>query len=804
MAGRRELLDERGPPAAIGFYNTGQLFLEEYYTLAVIGKAGIGTHAHGRQHPAVHRHRGRGAQGDLRHATASPAPTPTSTTADAIALFGHNVAETQTVLWMRMLDRLARRRTRRAIVVRRPAAHPGGRARPTSIWRRGSGTNVAVMNGLLHEIIAQRPGRPRVRRRAHAWVSSELRSIVAEYPPDRVAEICGRPGATSAAAAAILGRRERLLSTVLQGFYQSHQATAAAVQVNNLHLIRGMLGRPGCGILQMNGQPTAQNTREMRRRRRHAGLPQLGQPEPTSPSSPGSGTSTRAHPALGAADARDADLPLRRAGLDPVAVGHRHEPGRVAAELAPDPQDPGPGGPVPRRAGHLPDRDRPSSPTWSCRRRSGARRPARFTNADRTVHLSDKAVEPPGEARSDLDIFLDYARRMDFRDKDGAPLIKWHDPEGAFDAWKACSRRPALRLHRPELRRSCAARSGIQWPCNADAPDGTERLYADGTFCTRPGLLRDYGHDLVTGALRSPERVPGTQPRRPGHPQGRRVPAPARGARPTIPALPDHRPGRLPLPHPHQDRPGPAAAGGRARPLGRAPCGGRGRSASRRDSRSWSSRSADPSPARRGSTVIRRGSVRAVPLRAGGGQRAHHRPLGPGFQAAAVQGRHGAGPRESGYLRGGSGAPGHVCPPSRTGVDHPRQSYSVARRGPRRRAGGRRAGEALPSQCEEHTARLGPARDRYGDHPAPDRLHVAGLTQPRTGGLGLLRDLHEVYDYASHLDIAWTLVAKAAQGNRDPELQDVATSCGGQVAGQLAWLTTQIGTASAQVLLVAD
>ena len=50
-----------------------------------------------------------------------------------------------------------------------------------------------------------------------------------------------------------------------------------------------------------------------------------------------------------------------------------------------------------------------------------------FTNVDRTVHLSDKAVEPPGEARSDLDIFLDFARRMEFRDKDGAPLITWHD-----------------------------------------------------------------------------------------------------------------------------------------------------------------------------------------------------------------------------------------------------------------------------------------------------------------------------------------------------------------------------------------
>ncbi len=39
-------------------------------------------------------------------------------------------------------------------------------------------------------------------------------------------------------------------------------ATAAAVQVNNVNIIRGMLGKPGAGILPMNGPPTAQNTRE--------------------------------------------------------------------------------------------------------------------------------------------------------------------------------------------------------------------------------------------------------------------------------------------------------------------------------------------------------------------------------------------------------------------------------------------------------------------------------------------------------------------------------------------------------------
>jgi anaerobic selenocysteine-containing dehydrogenase len=38
----RALLAEHGP-GALGFYTSGQLFLEEYYTLAVIARAGIGT-----------------------------------------------------------------------------------------------------------------------------------------------------------------------------------------------------------------------------------------------------------------------------------------------------------------------------------------------------------------------------------------------------------------------------------------------------------------------------------------------------------------------------------------------------------------------------------------------------------------------------------------------------------------------------------------------------------------------------------------------------------------------------------------
>ena len=134
-----------------------------------------------------------------------------------------------------------------------------------------------------------------------------------------------------------------------------------------------------------------------------------------------------------------------------------------------------------------------------------------FTNVDRTVHLSLKAVEPPGEARSDLDIFLDYARRMDFRDKDGAPLIKWSDAEGAFEAWKECTRgRPCDYTGMTYAR---LERGPLQWPCNEQYPDGRERLYADGVFPTAADYCETFGHDLVTGGVVRPEHYKANDPR---------------------------------------------------------------------------------------------------------------------------------------------------------------------------------------------------------------------------------------------------------------------------------------------------
>ena len=100
------------------------------------------------------------------------------------------------------------------------------------------GTNVALMNGLLHEIIRD-DWVDHDYIAAHTVGFDELTKEVEDYPPDRVAGICQVPAEQICEAARILGTAQRLLSTVLQGFYQSHQATAATVQVNNINIIRG-------------------------------------------------------------------------------------------------------------------------------------------------------------------------------------------------------------------------------------------------------------------------------------------------------------------------------------------------------------------------------------------------------------------------------------------------------------------------------------------------------------------------------------------------------------------------------------
>ena len=502
----KQLLERPGGWGRFGFYTTGQLFLEEYYTLAVIGKAGLGT-------PHM--------DGNTRLCTATAAAAlkasfgtdgqPGSYTdvdhCDALAIYGHNVAEVQTVLWMRMLDRLRGPDPPRLICVD-PRRTPVAEEADVHLAPK-NGTNVALMNGIQRELI-ERGWIDEQYIEANTMGFDALRQAVDPYRPERVAEICDIPAAQVREAARIVGESERLLSTVLQGYYQSNQATAAACQVNNVHLLRGMLGRPGAGLYQMNGQPTAQNTREagadgdlpgMRNWDNDNHIAELAELWHVDPQViPHWAPPTHAMQIWRYAEQGSIQMLWISATNPAVSLPDLARIRRILErdELFVVVQDL-----FLTETAELADVVLPGA-TWG-------EKLGTFTNADRTVHIAAKAVKPPGEARSDLDIFLDYARRMDFRDRDGEPLIRWDDPESAFEAWKACSRgRPCdySAITYDRLRGG----SGIQWPCTDDAPDGTERLYAEGRFNTAPDYSESYGHDLSTGAAFSEEEYRAKEP----------------------------------------------------------------------------------------------------------------------------------------------------------------------------------------------------------------------------------------------------------------------------------------------------
>lgn len=494
---RTREIREKYTANSIGFYTTGQLFLEEYYTLAIIGKAGLGTpHMDGNTRLCTAT-----AEAALREsfgADGQPGSYSDFDVTDCIFLIGHNMASQQTVLWSRVLDRLAGANPPKLIVVDPRATET---ARHADIHLSLTlGTNLALLNGLLHLLI----------RNGYVdceWIQNhtvgfdDLERKVALWTPSQTATVTGLPAKQIEAAAELLGNTPTLVSTVLQGVYQSMQATAAAVQVNNLHLVRGLIGKSGCSVFQMNGQPTAQNTRETGCDGSLPGMRNWENPAHVADLAriwnvkieviPSWAEQTHAmqifryaeegsirmlwivctNPAVSLPELSRIRSILGRAGLFLVVQdAFMTETAEFADVVLP-------------------------AAIWG--EKTGT-----FTNADRTVHLSLKAVDPPGEARSDFDIFRDFAARMDFRDKDGAPLVKWHTPEEAFEAWKICSSgRPCdySGISYEKLRGG----SGIQWPCNQEFPNGKERLYTDGFFNTSADYCEVFGHDLITGAVRT-------------------------------------------------------------------------------------------------------------------------------------------------------------------------------------------------------------------------------------------------------------------------------------------------------------
>src|SRR5262249_38138047 len=119
------------------------------------------------------------------------------------------------------------------------------------------GTDVAFYNAVMHVLV--RDGlvnEPFVRDRTEN--SEALRDLVADYPPRRVAAVCGVAADTIEAVARAIGTARNMMIFWGMGISQHVHGTDNARCLIALCLLTGNVGRPGTGLHPLRGQNNVQ------------------------------------------------------------------------------------------------------------------------------------------------------------------------------------------------------------------------------------------------------------------------------------------------------------------------------------------------------------------------------------------------------------------------------------------------------------------------------------------------------------------------------------------------------------------
>ncbi|HMB54968.1 MAG TPA: molybdopterin-dependent oxidoreductase [Thermoanaerobaculia bacterium] len=209
---------------------------------------------------------------------------------DDFVLWGNNMAEMHPVLFSRILESKRLRPGVRIVDV-------GTRRTPTSDWADlyveiRPGSDLALANGILHLLVAngavdrafveenvvfrrgvedldeigygcygEQAERYGFKDRARESSFEELRGFLADYTPQRTAELTGVPAAQVRALAEIYGERNRgTVSLWCMGVNQHVRGTWMNNLITDLHLLTGKIGRPGANPFSLTGQPSACGT----------------------------------------------------------------------------------------------------------------------------------------------------------------------------------------------------------------------------------------------------------------------------------------------------------------------------------------------------------------------------------------------------------------------------------------------------------------------------------------------------------------------------------------------------------------
>ena len=258
VAGRlRAILDTHGPDA-IALYVSGQMSLEAQYLATKLAKGYLRTvHIESNSRLCM-ASAGTGYKQSLG-ADGPPGSYDDIDHADLFLVIGANMADCHPILYLRLADR--RKSAGAKLIVVDPRRTET--ARNADLFLQITpGTDLALLNGLLH-LLVENDAVDADFIAAHTEGWEAMGEFLADYPPDRVAEITGLAEEDIRTAARWIGEAGEWMSLWTMGLNQSTHGTWNTNALCNLHLATGAICRTGSGPFSLTGQPNAMGGREM-------------------------------------------------------------------------------------------------------------------------------------------------------------------------------------------------------------------------------------------------------------------------------------------------------------------------------------------------------------------------------------------------------------------------------------------------------------------------------------------------------------------------------------------------------------
>jgi formate dehydrogenase major subunit len=352
------------------------------------------------------------------------------------------------------------------------------------VVRFAPGRDVPLLNAMIHTIIAEEL-HDRQYVAAHTEDFEALRDHVAALTPEAMAPLCGVPAEQIRRVARLFARARAALILWGMGISQSTHGTDNTRCLIALALLCGQVGRPGTGLHPLRGQNNVQGASD-------AGLIPMSFPDyrPT--------FDTAARHRL--ADLWDAELDPTP-GLTVVEIMHAMERGEIAGMyvMGENPAMSDPDLAHARAAlaklDHLVVQDLFLTETAALAdvvlpASAWPEKDGTVTNTNRQVQMGRAALPLPGQARQDLDIIVDLARRLGLRWRYAHPREVFAEMAQAM---------PSLdNITWDRLERE----GSVTYPCPSPVSPGQAIVFGD-RFPTPSGRAR-----LVPAGLRDPAEMP--------------------------------------------------------------------------------------------------------------------------------------------------------------------------------------------------------------------------------------------------------------------------------------------------------